>query len=108
MSTDELCDLTRYFTAHRRTRVRGVVYIEGDERAFVYYNAPLEPVEADYEDAAQETMGDGGPWGWGGFTTRSIARMFRRAIEIAQAREARDECPRGCLGCSRCCAIGAS
>jgi len=59
------------FTAARAARLFGRAYKAGQEAHLVATN------DCDLDGL----MGRGGPWGWGGFRSRDLARHFRPATD---------------------------
>ena len=57
------------FTAQRPAVVRGVRYRAGQT---IYVLLRRDWTE-------DEGLGDGGPWGWGGYTSRTVAALGRTA-----------------------------
>ena len=57
------------FTAQRTCQFRGNRYHAGDEMTI--------ELNRDFDAETDEGYGDGGPWGWAGFTSRRLARIAR-------------------------------
>lgn len=64
------------FTALRPATLFGRRYKRGDEAHLVFVSDKLTE-----EQFLSEYVGNGGPWGWGGFRSRDIMRFYRPATD---------------------------